>query len=87
MQRIVFLAGRALPAALQFSTVSLKMGSSLIVERHQRYIVTLEIARFAHTLPKILQAFARESVNPPLLLGRRTFVAKVRNVAGTAGLS
>jgi len=35
MQRIVFLAGRALPAALQFSTVSLKMGSSLVVQGHQ----------------------------------------------------
>jgi hypothetical protein len=36
MQRIVFLAGRALPAALQFSTVLLKIGSSLVVQGHQR---------------------------------------------------
>ena len=35
MQRIVFLAGRALPAALQFSTVFLKIGSSLVVQGHQ----------------------------------------------------
>jgi len=31
MQRIVFLAGRALPA----SAISLKMGSSLVVKFHQ----------------------------------------------------
>ncbi len=39
MQRIVFLAGRALPA----SAISLKMGSSLVVKFHQMF--ELEPAR------------------------------------------
>jgi len=39
MQRIVFLAGRALPAALCFSTIFLKIGSNLVIEGHQHKVL------------------------------------------------
>ncbi len=63
MQRIVFLAGRALPA----SAISLKMGSSLVVKFHHKWTIFGNGARKR----SFFLRFAEQ--NPNVFRGGRNF--------------